>query len=114
MVSHPTLVIELGSSLIRTGFAGEAVPRFVIPITAFPGLNDNIDINVPGIVRKMYTEFFCFLFLEYLKVKAKDHRVLVIEKFFTHKLHRNGILTSLLKDLQVCDFYTYTYLFKFV
>jgi hypothetical protein len=69
-------------------------------------LTDNIDIKVPGIVRKMYTEFFHLLFLEYLKGKAKDHRVLVIENFFTRKLHRDSLLTSLLKDLQVNHFST--------
>jgi actin-related protein len=105
MVSHPTLVIELGSSLLRVGFAGEAVPRFIIPISTFPGLINDIDCKVPGRVRKMYTEFFQFLFLEYLKVKAKDYRVLVIEKFFTPKLHRDSILTSLLKDVQASKLY---------
>ena len=91
-----TIVMELGGSLLRIGFAGESVPRFILPSNMFPTV-----IKSPGKIRQKCTEIFHSLFLQQLQVKSKDCRVLVIEKFYTPRILRNSLLTSLLKDLQV-------------
>ena len=91
-----TIVIELGGSLLRIGFAGESAPRFISSTNMFP-----TSIKSPGKMRQKYTEILHSMFIQQLQVKSKDYRVLVIEKFYTPRILRNSLLTSLLKDLQV-------------
>jgi actin-related protein len=104
MASRHTVVIELGSSLVRVGFAGEAIPRFITTIDKFPTFTEKAEyrgeLNI-GKVRKLYTDFFHLLFLEYLQVKSRDYKILIVEKFYTPRIDRNCMVTSLLKDLQV-------------
>lgn len=98
-----TLVFELGNSILRLGIAGEPVPRTVVSLSDFPRLDRCINGNFtePDRIRKCYTEFFYHAFFELLQIKSRDCRVLIVENFFTRRLHRNCLLTSLLKDLQV-------------
>ena len=104
MANQQTVVIELGSSLLRVGIAGEPSPRFIAPINAFPELRTcTSETQGPGRIRRLYAEFFQNIFLEYLQMKSRDCRVLIIEKLFSPRLQRNSLLTSLLKDIQVID-----------
>ena len=73
-----TVVVELGDSLIRVGLAGESAPRFISPASTYP-----ISGKTPGEIRQQFTEIFHAFFIENLQIKSKEHRVLVIEKFFT-------------------------------
>ena len=91
-----TVVVELGDSLIRVGLGGESAPRFISPASTYPTSG-----KTPGEIRQYFTEIFHAFFIENLQIKSKEHRVLVIEKFFTPRIIRNSLLTSLLKDLQV-------------
>ena len=91
-----TIVVELGGSLLRIGFAGESVPRFISSSNMFPASTKS-----PAKIRQQYTELFHSFFLQHLQIRSKDYRVLIIEKFFTPRTLRNCLLTSLLKDLQV-------------
>ena len=95
-----TVVVELGDSLIRVGLAGESAPRFISPASKYP-----ISGKTPGEIRQHFTEIFHAFFIENLQIKSKEHRVLVIEKFFTPRIIRNSLLTSLLKDLQVRSYF---------
>lgn len=105
MASQQTVVIELGSSLLRVGMAGEPIPRFIVPICLFPEMGKCARNTLgPGKIRRLYAEFFQSIFIEYLQVKSRDCRVLIIEKLLSPRLQRNSLLTALLKDLQVIDF----------
>lgn len=104
-MSKDTVVIEIGSALLRVGIAGEPVPRAVFPVSRFPGLQKCSNNSSIGSCRatQLYTEFFHQLFIENLQIKSRDYRVLIIEKFFCPRLLRDCILTSLLRDLQVTN-----------
>jgi hypothetical protein len=105
MTTQQTVVIELGSSLLRVGIAGEPVPRYIVPMSAFPEMGKCTKKTLgPGRIRRLYAEFFQSIFIEYLQVKSRDCRVLIIEKLFSPRLQRNSLLTALLKDIQVLDF----------
>lgn len=116
MNSNTTVVFELGSAIVRLGIAGEPVPRGVLSLSDFPHLNRCINGMVvePDRIRKYYTEFFYYALSEVLQVKSRDCRVLIIENFFTRRLHRNCVLTSLLKDLQVLLAHRYQFLLSFL
>ena len=107
MIMNTTLVFELGNSILRLGIAGEPVPRAVVLLSDFPQLDRCIDgkITEPDRIRKCYTEFLYHVFSDLLQIKSRDCRVLIIENLFTRRLHRNCLLTSLLKDLQVISVY---------
>lgn len=104
-MSKDTVVIEIGTALLRVGIAGEPVPRAAFPVSRFPGLqkcSNNLSIGSCK-ATQLYTEFFHQLFIENLQIKSRDYRVLIIEKFFCPRLVRDCILTSLLRDLQVTN-----------
>ena len=113
-MSKDTVVIEIGSALLRVGIAGEPVPRAVFPVSRFPGLQKCSNHLSVGSSRatQLYTEFFHQLFIENLQIKSRDYRVLIIEKFFCPRLVRDCILTSLLRDLQVTNCQIYNSMLK--
>ena len=105
MANQQTVVIELGSSLLRVGIAGESVPRYIVSMSVFPELRKCHDKTLgAGRIRRLYAEFFQSIFNEYLQVKSRDCRVLIIEKLLSPRLQRNSLLTALLKDIQVINF----------
>ena len=105
MANQQTVVIELGSSLLRVGIAGESVPRYIVSMSVFPELRKCNDKTLgAGRIRRLYAEFFQSIFNEYLQVKSRDCRVLIIEKLLSPRLQRNSLLTALLKDIQVINF----------
>jgi hypothetical protein len=105
MANQQTVVIEMGSSLLRVGIAGEPSPRYIVPMGIFPEMGKCTNKTLgPGRIRRLYAEFFQSIFIEYLQVKSRDCRVLIIEKLFSPRLQRNSLLTALLKDIQVLDF----------
>jgi actin-related protein len=107
-MSSKTVVIELGSSLFRIGYAGNHFPLYVIPVIQFEdyfirtyGCKGYTDIIDEVEARKSLTIIFTRLFVDFLQVKPKDHRVLLVENFYVPRAIRDGAITSLLKDLQV-------------
>ena len=124
-------VVELGSNVFRVGIAGEPHPRFVLPVqmffdeistgswavyTALQGLPPSsmamsvstTSSRVPkspltaADFRHYFAVIFSRLFLDYLLMTPKECKVLIVEKLHTSTAIRDGILTALLKDLQVC------------
>jgi len=91
-----SIVIEIGSSYIRGGFAGEHSPRFTIP-TLFVGL-ENASTEA---IRNQCTEALKILFLEYFQLRSKDCQVLVVENLFACSVLREQLFHVLLQDMQV-------------
>ena len=120
-------VIEIGSILLRVGIAGEPHPRFIIPVEQFFSPTSSSDLAVYQALqgckapdnsfssssssavmaptaadfRRKLVVMFNRIFLDYLHVSSKECKVLVIEKLHTPTAIRDGIMTALLKDLQV-------------
>lgn len=92
------VVLEIGSSYVRGGIAGECVPRFVIP-TPFSSLHNNI-LTVAE-VRMNCLEGARLIFLEYLQIRSKDCNLLVIENLASNSLFREQLFNVLLNEMQV-------------
>ena len=93
------VVIELGSRLIRAGFAGEPSPRVIRPIEAF-GVNFSSSLETEDL-RHACLELLSSLFVEHLHVKSKDCNVLVIEPLVSSSKFREAIVFALFKYLFV-------------
>ena len=127
----PIFVVEVGSNVFRIGIAGEPHPRFVLPVemffnessvgswavyTALQGLpSSSLSKSLPTTssqapktartaaeFRRYFAVIFGRLFFDYLLMTPKECKVLIVEKLHTSTAIRDGILTALLKDLQVC------------
>jgi hypothetical protein len=119
------VVIEVGSVLLRIGIAGEAHPRFIIPIQQFFSSTSSSDwavyqalqgrmtpdtassssssqrVPTAADFRRKLVVLFNRIFLDYLHVSSKECKVIIIEKLHTPTAIRDGLMTALLKDLQV-------------
>lgn len=118
-----TSVIEVGSSFLRIGIAGEPQPRFIVPVHQFfsPISSSNWAVYqalqgcathdspsssprrppTAADCRRHLVVLFNRIFLDYLHVTPKECKVIIIEKLHTPTAVRDGMMTALLKDLQV-------------
>lgn len=92
-----TIVLEIGNAIIRGGFAGECTPRFVFPIfDEFKKYSSESNM-----VYLYLLEIMTKVFVDFLQVKGKDCRIIIVEKLFETKIFRDSMLTILFRDFQV-------------
>jgi len=96
------VVLEIGSTHVRGGFAGECVPRFVIPtpfrFTNKSALGEQLSTSE---IRIICLEGLRMIFLEYLQIRSKDCSVLVIENMFAVAVFRDQLFNVLLNEMQI-------------
>lgn len=74
-----TVILEIGFSFIRVGFAGDAKPRFV----------DELNVDIQS--RAALMSYLSFIFIERLQIKTKECRLLFIENIVSSKNFREII-----------------------
>jgi hypothetical protein len=95
------VVLEIGSTLVRGGMAGECVPRFVIPTPFLNSHNSELPGMSASTVRMNYLEGIRLIFLENLQIRSKDCNVLIIENMFEPTILRDQLFNVLLNEMQV-------------
>ena len=107
----------MGSVYLRVGFAGDAAPRFAIPLehffrrgtagwAAYRVLRNCAPVGpsppVPAAdFRRHWLVVLTAVFVDHLFVAPKECKVLVVEQLHTPSAVRNGLITALLHDLRV-------------
>lgn len=95
------VVLEIGSSLVRGGIAGECVPRFVIPTPFFTMHNSERKDLSRAAIKMNCLEGIRLIFLEYFQLRSKDCNVLVVENMFAPMIFRDILFNVLLNEMQV-------------
>ena len=103
-MSIPTVVIELGNSVFRVGFAGESCPRFSAlsaMVASEKHRPDSGEDFYRALLRQQWLETLSRILYDCVQVRPKECRVLLLEKLYLKKEDRDSIITVLLRDLQV-------------
>lgn len=95
------VVLEIGSTLVRGGIAGECVPRFIIPTPFFNMHNSQGDDLSHVSIKMNCLEGIRLIFLEHLQIRSKDCNVLIIENMFAPTFFRDQLFNVLLNEMQV-------------
>jgi len=100
-----TVVIELGDTLIRVGMGGEVHPRLICQGCDYSlhlhYVNDTTNDNNANTLRERLQYMLTVFFSHHLPCKARDCRVLIVEKLLCKKVLRDCLVSTLLLDFQV-------------
>lgn len=93
-----TVILQITSSQIKIGIAGENEPRSCYAI------NQDISISSsPSELRMHYNRQLNIAFIQKLGLKPKVLRVVIVEDLLEVKRNRDTLLTCLIYDMQVAE-----------
>eukprot|EP01038_Epipyxis_sp_PR26KG_P005736 gene5736-7920_t len=96
-MSGKIIILEIGTKLIRCGFAGESNPRCIMETGNLHSVSeDRLHSKLRSLIREIFMDSMQI-------VKPKNHSVLIVEKMCTRKILRDLLLTTLLHDYQVAS-----------
>ncbi|KAI2805816.1 Actin- protein 10 [Blomia tropicalis] len=105
MTDKSTVVLEIGSSFTKCGFASEYSPRAIFPSRVFlPSINKHvniIDIQDEEELSIALKDFLQLIYFKYLAANPKDRRVVIVETIFSSNQFRKKLVDVLFKQFDV-------------
>jgi actin-related protein 10 len=99
--------LDIGSSYTRIGLSGESTPRFIIPSVVhlqqenkYVRISD-VSLSDATYLRRVLRGFIRDIYMKYLLLHPKDHRVIVLEDLASPSVFRNTLASLLFEEFKV-------------